>query len=172
MSAEVFLDVLRKWSETVILSREAFFMFYRYENDPVAMVSNLGWRVWQDRAVKRGVWLSRNRQHTRGRLGQGWGASLCNGVRCLDSWLGDDFAKCLVDLTSWARRSLATVRPVRCLGEAHSGDSTWWMDKSYNIDKDYNLIDQSYYIKIILFIWGSYHIIARQPSKSFIFNDI
>ena len=45
MSAEVFLDVLRKWSETVILSREAFFMFYRYENDPVAMVSNLGWRV-------------------------------------------------------------------------------------------------------------------------------
>ena len=42
------------------------------------------------------------------------------------------------------------------------------MDKSYNVDKDYNLIDQSYYIKIILFIWGSYHIIARQPSKSFI----
>ena len=44
MSAEVFLDVLRKWSETVILSREAFevFIFYRYENDPVA---NLGWRV-------------------------------------------------------------------------------------------------------------------------------
>ena len=41
MSAEVFLDVLRKWSETVILSREAF-EFYRYENDPVA---NLGWRV-------------------------------------------------------------------------------------------------------------------------------
>ena len=27
MSAEVFLDVLRKWSETVILSREAFLCF-------------------------------------------------------------------------------------------------------------------------------------------------
>ena len=47
MFAEVFLVVLRKWVETVILSREAFevFIFYRYENDPVAMVSNLGWRV-------------------------------------------------------------------------------------------------------------------------------
>ena len=46
MSAEVFLVVLRKWVETVILSREAFevFIFYRYENDP-DFVSNLGWRV-------------------------------------------------------------------------------------------------------------------------------
>ena len=51
MSAEVFLDVLRKWFETVILSREAFevFIFYRYENDPVAMILFRTWAGGSDR---------------------------------------------------------------------------------------------------------------------------